>query len=353
MIEVESAFGARLPVNLAFEAPTLQALAREVEKAKAFSADICDDYVFHLAGDGDAPPIFFAGVDLSLARRGLWTLPYSLYAVAYLAAGGGFMKEDTLEDLAASYIERIRRISPRVPTVWPVTLWVAWSPWKWRNSSGPWAMRLNCCFFWTRRCQRANRSKAAAESSTARSGLRIAAVAPGRSMLKGTVVRGRRILKGPVAEGWGPWLSFFVPLPLPLSRRLPLPLQRSLLSLTGRVNHALTNWHLRHPSALSGLLFPKERWPGIWFATKRLVRKYRPRRYDGRVFAAFADEGRRSAWQALVPQAEVEAIPLENHDVFKAPVIDQWAPRLAECLQCAPAQRGTYAAFFVANKAKI
>ena len=320
MIEIESAFGARLPVNLAFEAPTLQALAREVEKAKAISTDICDDYVFHLAGDGNAPPIFFVSVDLSLARRGLWTLPYSLYAVAYLAAGAGFMKVDTLEALAASYIERIRRIQPRGPyrlAGYSMGGLIALEMAQQFRAMGD---EVELLFLLDPMLPTGEpvKSPEAAESSTAMSVLRTVAEA-----------RGRRILKGPVAEGWGRWLSLFVPLPLPLSRLL-----------SGRINHALTNWHLRQRSALSGLLFPKDRWAGIWFAIQPLVRGYRPRRYEGRVLAAFVDEERRSAWQALVPQAEVEALPQGHHDVFKGPVIDQWAPRLAECLLCAPTQPG-------------
>jgi thioesterase domain-containing protein len=161
-------------------------------------------------------------------------------------------------------------------------------------------------------------------------------VAAGGSSAKSglwTVVsaRARRILNGPATEGWGRWLSLFAPLPLPLSRLTPVGL------LSGWTNHVLTNWHLRQPSELSGLLFPKNRWPGIWFAAKPLVRGYRPRPYEGRVFAAFADEGRRSAWGEFVPRAEVQALPLGHGDVFKAPVMDQWAPRLAACLQNAPA----------------
>jgi len=324
MIEVESAFGGRLPVNLAFEAPTLEALARRIEKAnKERSVDICDDYVFHLAGDGDAPPLFFVSVDFSLARRGLWTLPYALYAVAYLAAGSGFMKVDTLEALAASYIERIRRIQPKGPyrlAGYSMGGLIALEMAQQLRATGD---EVELLFLLDPMLPTGEpvRSAAVAESSSGRSGLRTVAAS-----------RGQRILKGPAAEGWGRWLSLFAPLPLPLSRLMP----EWLISQGGRTNHVLTNWHLRQPSALSGLLFPKDRWAGIRFASKPLVRAYRPRPYEGHVFAAFVDDGRRLAWHALVPQAEVQALPMGHLDLFKAPVMDQWAPRLAACLQRGP-----------------
>ena len=71
--------------------------------------------MFELVPSDRGTPVFFSGVELSLARRGLWTLRCPLFAIALWAKRSGFVQQSSLTSLATSHLAAIRGIQPRGP----------------------------------------------------------------------------------------------------------------------------------------------------------------------------------------------------------------------------------------------
>ncbi len=314
MLDVEEAFAISLPIRVVFEAPTLRGLAARIDAATEQPDEWASaEYIFPLA-EGTGTPFFFCGVDLKLARRGMWVADCPLYAVSQWAQGKGFIQAKSVEQLARQQLDAITAIQPHGPyrlggfsfgglvayelaqqlrdrgdEVELLFLLDATEPYL--TATGPLATDA--------------RPPLLTRTSTYVSNLR-------RS---GAVRRtAREILKRVLVN---------------------------VINLGGRVptwqwlNYQLIHLHGRHPGHISTRLVPKDRWPAYWYTSLRLAKSYVARPYDGRVGAVFLEEGDRSAsWRSLLgSDAATFVLDTKDHSgLFDEPTATRWLAYLHQAL---------------------
>jgi thioesterase domain-containing protein len=76
-------------------------------------ADTETSFIFPLVSRPGTTPVFFCGVNLTMART--WNLPCSMYAIAFWAQGGKMVETESIEAMASLYIEGIRKHQPEGP----------------------------------------------------------------------------------------------------------------------------------------------------------------------------------------------------------------------------------------------
>ncbi|MCY8309497.1 amino acid adenylation domain-containing protein [Bacillus vallismortis] len=117
MSRIREALGVELSIGILFEAPTVAGLAERLEMGSSQSAL---DVLLPLRTSGDKPPLFCvhpAG-GLSWCYAGLMTNVGTNYPIYGLQARGIGQREElpeTLDDMAADYIEQIRTVQPKGP----------------------------------------------------------------------------------------------------------------------------------------------------------------------------------------------------------------------------------------------
>ena len=317
MVEVEARFGLVLPVHLAFEAPTLETLARRVEKVQQkVEDDATSGFVFELVPSDRGTPVFFSGVELSLARRGLWTLRCPLFAIALWAKRSGFVQQSSLTSLATSHLAAIRSIQPRGPyrlAGFSLGGLIAYEMAQQLRATGEVVEMLFLLD-----------SMAPYTVQMTGAGSKPTSTMPEldhRAPLQERITRHlRRVLRGPGSTGVGQWMYE------------ALMLDRT--AFIDWMHYLATNHYLRHPNAASRLLFPRDRWRAFWFAGRRLVRNYTATTYDGPVLAVFTKQDRRGEiWSALLgPEAVRHDVELPHLALFDEPALSQWMGWLAERL---------------------
>ena len=120
---IEQEFGVRLPLPTLFQAPTLRALADVLSRAAAsnsVSASVTHSTLVPLRASGSKPPLYCIHPDhglvlfyQALANR----LPpdQPVYGLQSVGVDGGEAPLTTLEEMAARYIQDIRRFQPAGP----------------------------------------------------------------------------------------------------------------------------------------------------------------------------------------------------------------------------------------------
>ncbi|MEQ1756873.1 MAG: amino acid adenylation domain-containing protein [Vicinamibacterales bacterium] len=309
MVELEGRFGLVLPVHLAFEAPTLETLSARIDAQLELSDDeIINDFVYPLVPSGSGPPMFFSGVDLSLARRGLWTVPCPLFAITNWAKGSGFVRMKSIEGVAASHLARVRGVQPH-------------GPYRFGGYSLGGLIAL----------EMAHQVRAAGEEVELLFLLDpmapLAVVTPGaerapaltRPSLAFRVARRvSRVAKGPGAAGWPRWFGLMAPV--------------HLSEIVGWYRYLAVHYYLRHPNPVWRALFPANRWRAFWVAARRMVWWYSARPYDGRVLAVFCEQGERGqVWESLLgKEATRLSLDAPHLELFQEPAIGQWMKWLSE-----------------------
>lgn len=317
MVEVETRFGLVLPVHLAFEFPTLESLARRVERAQQKVEDeATPSFVFEIVPSNRGTPMFFSGVELSLARRGLWTLSCPLYAIALWAKGSGFVRQSSLTSLASSHLAAIRAIQPHGPyrlAGFSLGGLIAYEMAQQLRAAGeavemlflldsmsPYAVLL---------------PGAATPTSTLPE-------QDHRAPLQVRMAKHlRKVARGPGTSGVSQWLHE------------SLLLDR--VAFIDWMHYMATNHYLRNPNAASRWLFPRDRWRAFWFAGRRLVSRYVAAPYDGKVLAVFTNQDRRGAvWKSLLgPGAVRHDVDVPHLKLFDEPMLSQWMAWLADELR--------------------
>lgn len=314
MLHVEETFATPMPALAVFEAPTLRHLAERIDAATdepdtwAF-----EEYVYPIV-EGVGTPFFFCGVDLKLARPGMWTAGCPLYAVSQWAQGKGFLHAQSVEDLALRQLEAITDIQPHGPyrlggfsfggivafelarllrdrgeTVELLFLLDATEPY--RTTAGP-----------------------AADDSVQPLRARV-------STYVGDLRRTRGLRSGARDAGKRAMVN--------------------IVNLGGRVptwqwlNYHVVHLYGRHPSYISTRLLPKDRWPAYWYTSLRLAKSYVAQPYDGPAAAVFLEEQERSTtWRTLV-EATTPTIIVDDPShtaLFDEPTARRWLDFLDTCL---------------------
>ena len=317
MVEVEARFGLVLPVHLAFESPTLEGLARRVERAQEkVEDDASSGFIFELVPSKLGRPVFFSGVELSLARRGLWTLPCPLFAVALWAKRAGFVHQKSLSALAASHLASIRELQPTGPyrlAGFSLGGLIAYEMAQQLREAGEVVESLFLLD-----------PMAPLSAILPGSGSQPVSTLPEKDQRAPLDVRIRRhlqrVLRGPGEKGVANWLYE------------ALLLDRAVL--IDWLHYLAVNQYLRNPNVASRLLFPRNRWRAFWFAGRRLVSRYTAKAYDGPVLAVFTKQDRRGeVWSALLgPHTQRHDLDVPHLALFDQPALGAWMGWLGEQL---------------------
>ncbi len=332
MLEVETRFGLVLPVHLAFEAPTLEALAGRIDRAREpLDDEAGSGFVYPLVNQGTGAPLFFSGVELSLARRGVWAAPCPLYAIANWAMGSGIVQAESLQALAAQHVAAIRRIQPHGPyrlAGFSMGGLIAFEMAQQLRASGQEVEFLFLLDPMPPNGVDVPDARVSA-SAQARGPALSSASASTPSESGGTDPLGRRIARhvrqfraGPGDRKPREWAGQMLML-----HRLS-PVIEWLYYLA--VNH-----YLRHPNAASRLLFPRDRWRAFRFAAQRMVRHYKARPYEGRVQVVFCRQDARGAlWNSLIaPDAIWHSLDVPHLELFDEPALGRWMAWLSEHIE--------------------
>lgn len=140
MSRIREAMGAELSIGTLFEAPTVASLAERLESGTGASAL---DVLLPLRTAGEETPLFCvhpAG-GLSWCYAGLMSSLEADYPIYGLQARGIGKKESlpqSLDDMAADYIEKIRTVQPKGRTVCSAGLseGMSFRPWRHNYRAG-------------------------------------------------------------------------------------------------------------------------------------------------------------------------------------------------------------------------
>lgn len=305
--EIEEVFRISLPVQTAFEAPTLRRLADRVSRTNETTTTSYEsNYLFPLVEVPGSRPVFFANIDLRLAVRGTWKAPCSLYSISHWAQGSGFIKAKSVEELARQHVARIQRIQP-------------FGPYRLAGFSFGGLVAL----------EMARQLRAAGETVELLFLLdpmlpyRTPA-APGGIAMEGLVTPldeslGGRVARHARAVGARPrTLGRYVWERVVWHARYN-PLKQWLI-------FNLVHMHGQHPNPVSKLIVPRNRWPAFWYSARRMAVKYVASRYDGPMMAVFHDDGPRfQVWKELIDaQTSVHFVPADHLALFQEPWLGQW-----------------------------
>ncbi|WP_414664681.1 amino acid adenylation domain-containing protein [Horticoccus sp. 23ND18S-11] len=314
--EVEAIFKISLPVQTAFEAPTLRRLAERVTRANERSPTGSEsNYLFPLAEVPGSRPLFFSNVDLRLAVRDTWKAPCSLYSISHWAQGSGFMQAESVGDLARLHLERIQQLQP-------------FGPYRLAGFSFGGLVALEMA--------RQLRLK----GETVELLFLLDPMQPFRTTREpqGLAQEG---LVTPLDETWRGRISRHV---RHLSRR-PGGIGTYVAERVywhARYNpvkqwliYKLVHLHGNRPNPVSQLIVPRNRWPAFWYSARRMAVRYVAEPYHGRTIAIFPDRGPRfQAWSDLLdPQAELHFVPADHRLLFAEPTLSQWLKPLEAALQ--------------------
>jgi pimeloyl-ACP methyl ester carboxylesterase len=291
-------------MQLIYEAPTLGEFSRRVDDYRACNdPSEKHDFIYPLVETPNVTPLFFCLNDLSIARR--WTVPCPLFHIAFWAKGSGFVQAGTLEGMAASHIDRIRKFQPRGPyrlAGYSMGGLVAYEMAQQLKAKGETVEFL----FLLDPTAPLNAAGIKREWPNFRVGAH-------QDPFKDRFARHLRwIARGPRERGFRVWISkilFFHKLPC-----------------TPWAIYHLTHFFGRHPNRLSLALLPRDLWKAYMFVARRLIKNYVAEPYNGQVLAVFIESGTSAdIWGPLLgPDAKMHKIEAEHGSLFKDPALDQW-----------------------------
>ena len=311
IMEAEACLEVTLSVQMVYENPTLECFAASIDRIKG-AADNRNEspYIFKLTGGGDGRPVFFNNVNLDMASGGKWKLSCPLYSISYWAKGSGFLRVDSLEDLAAAHIAEIREIQPQGPyrlAGYSFGGLIAFEIARQLTDQGE---TIESLFLVEPR-----------EPDYISTGERNISSVNNESMPARIVRHARAILQQP-----GEAFSY-------LGHRL-LPTIRTN-TITRWLAYRIVHIHSRQQNPVSRLLVPKNQWPAIRYYIDRLVNGYVARPYEGPVRAVFGDNSEygytAKTWARLIGADAIFHIPdARHHSFFSEPALSQWMTSLAD-----------------------
>lgn len=317
MLDVEKVMDAKLDSEMLWKAPRLRDFAKLVERLRSQPAELSNRRtVFPIVETGNGPPLFFSNIDFKLGREGSWNVDCPLYAIVQWAHGRGFVKANSIQELAAAQIEEIRAIQDTGPyriggysLGGLIALEIAS---QLRNQGDD----VEILFLLDPMAP--VRFRSAAEDKVVKS--------PGfiRPPLTGRIRRQlRRIIAEPRSE-------------IPRAKHRVLRALRRL-QLWQRLTYCCLDLYGRYPTTLTRMLVPKNRWPAFWFMAQKLARNYVAEPYDGHCLAVFhARDQRYVIWRSLLAEdAEMPIVESSHLGLFSEPAIDKWMAEFSTAI-CDP-----------------
>jgi len=306
MLDVEKAMGAKFNPEILWKAPRLCDFARLIERARFQPVDILNmRTVFPVVETGNGAPLFFSNIDLKLRQKGLWQADCPLYAIVQWAHGRGFVKAKTIQELAAAQITEIRTIQKTGP-----------------YRIGGYSLGGLIALEIAQQLRDQGDSVDLLFLLDPMAPVRFRKVANGKSVISPgfirppLLVRIRQQLEKILVEPG-------IELPRTM-RKVTQELRR--LQLWQSLTYHCLDLYGRHPSLLTRMLVPKNRWPAFWFMARKLAQAYVAEPYDGHCLAVFhARDERYDIWQSLLPEnAELSFVDSSHLGLFSETAIDKW-----------------------------
>ena len=316
-MDVEKVFDVSIDPISIWDAPRLVDFAKLVERSRGQPNDLQNRrVVFPLVKEGNGNPLFFSNIDLKMGHGGLWTVGCPLYALVQWTHGQGFVKSGSIQELAATQVSEIRNIQ-------------GCGPYRIGGYSLGGVIALEIA-----RQLRAQGDEVEllflldpmAPVHYAGRGSDQILKAPGfvRSPLRQRITdQIRALARAPRVEA-----------PRAL-RRLAQRLRR--WSIWQRAAYHLVDFYGRHPTSITRLLLPRNRWPAFWYAARRLARSYVALPYEGRCLAVFHDRAERyGIWSSLLSgDAELLLVESTHLGMWVSPTLEAWMDELENCCQAA------------------
>jgi thioesterase domain-containing protein/acyl carrier protein len=319
LLDVEKLFDVRLSAQDVWNAPTLAAMAKLIDRSRAQPDDIANrSAVYPMVPAGPGSPVFFNGANTKLARPGVWRLDCPLYGMSQWAHGQGFIKANTIEELAARQIADIRKVQPGGPyrlAGFSLGGLIALEIAQQLRASGE-DVEMLFLLDPMMPVRYALDQSAAAEE------------APG-------------YVRRPIAIRVRDHLEAIARNP---RRQIPHVWSRLLgqSPTWRRICYELVDLHGRRPGRITRALLPKDRWPAFWYAAGRLAEKYVATPYGGPAIAVFhRREERFRLWaELLTGLTRLEVIETSHLGMFVEPAMSTWLDLLDAALHGRREQSG-------------
>ena len=311
VLEVEKAFDVKISAQSIWETPRLQDLAALIDEARFKPDELGNSSIVHpMLTTGDDRAIFLSGIGFNPTDKIAQQLGCSLYGLSQWAHGIGFVKADTITDLARAQVAEIRRIQPEGPYRLAgyslgglIVLEIAQQI---REAGDEVELLFLLDPMMPPYYQLGN--NVAVECAPAY------VPTPASVILRTYMHKIRRNPRQGLREFWSrivirnqlwQWLSF------------------RLVDLHGRKPNAVTRW-----------LLPKHRWPAFWYAARRIANTYVARPFDGRCVAVFhTKDDRWKVWSVLATgSTEFRQVESTHLGMFLEPALSAWMQILARAL---------------------
>jgi len=318
VLEVEKAFDVKISAQSIWGTPRLQDLAALIDEAR-FKPDELGNtsIVYPMLETGGDRAIFLSGIGFKPTDKIARQLGCSLYGLSQWAHGIGFVKADTITDLARAQVAEIRRIQPQGPYRLAgyslgglIVLEIAQQI---REAGGEVELLFLLDPMMPPYYQLGN--NVAVECAPAYVSTRTSVI------LKTYMAAIRRDPRKGLREFWSRVV---------IRNRLWQWLSYRVVDRHGRRPNAVTRW-----------LLPKHRWPAFWCAARRISSSYIAKPYDGRCVAVFhTKDDRWKVWSVLATGlTEFRRVESTHLGMFLEPALGAWMQILSSALG-KPAKEG-------------
>ena len=311
VLEMEKAFDVKISAQSVWETPRLRDLAALIDEARFKPDELGNTSIVHpMLKTGDDRIVFLSGMGFKPTDNYARQLGCSIYGLSQWAHGVGFVKAETITDLARAQIAEIRRVQPEGPYRLGgyslgglIVLEIAQ---QLREAGSEVELLFLLDPMMPPYYQLA--SNVSAECAPA-------FVPTSTSVILRTYMHA--ILRDPrkgLREFW--------------SRVLVRN------QLWQWLSYRLVDRHGRKPNAVTRWLLPKHRWPAFWYAARRVANTYVARPYDGRCVAVFhTKDDRWKVWSVLATgSTEFRHVDSTHLGMFLEPALSAWMQVLASAL---------------------
>ena len=308
-LELESALGCEIPMQLVLETPVLAEFAKRIDaiKSQNTGAKIESDHIFPLVESSGGTPLFFCGVNLSVAAH--WNVPCPLFAIAFWASNGNLVQMESVEAIAKLFIKGIRK---RQPT----------GPYRLAGFSFGAVLALEIAQQLKERGETVELLFLLDPFKLFNTAVDPNAHKPSRVFFDRIKSFLSRINPFRQKHGIQGWLASLL---TPINK---IPGGRWL---TYRLFHLFSG---KRRNLVAEALLPRNRWPDLWFTVRKIMAQYHPKSYTGISLVLFTEEqGGHEAWSSILGQdSEKRFVHAEHMQLFQSPLVDDWMSWLAESL---------------------
>ncbi len=306
LLDVEKAMGAKFNPETIWKAPRLRDFAKLLERERHQPVDLLNTQtVFPVVETGQGAPLFFSNIDRKIDQKGIWRAGCPLYAIVQWAQGRGFIKAQSTQELASAQIKEIRAIQKTGP-----------------YRIGGYSLGGLIALEIARQLRKQGDEVELLFLLDPMTPVRY------RTETAGKITKSPGFVRPSKADRIHQQIKKIGADP---KTEIPQTIRKAIHKLLSRPFWQSLTYHCldlygRHPSALTRLLVPRNRWPAFWFMARKLAHAYIAEPYDGRCLAVFhSTDQRHGIWQALLSEnAKMTIIESSHLGFFTEPTLQKW-----------------------------